>query len=286
MIDYRPQTVITILVLPLALGCGLWAMSCFLSPNAWADMASVEKLFLEGRYEQTVSVADKLIDRGARGKDELYYLKGLSQLKLKRFEDARQSFERLLSKYPRSKRIFGANVGIGDSYLLESNPDKAIKIYDDILSRFPNDKNVGVLYDRLAYSYKKIGNEARAEEYSAKLNAASPLSFEASSNEGPSRRSSPARAREPVSNFTARKAVSGVSVGNNCVQIGCFKNKKNAEKLRKKLKKEGYDNYIELSGASDDKLYRVKVGRFTTQEEAQSLANRLKRDGYSTKICP
>lgn len=286
MIEHRTQTVITILVLPLVLGCGLWAMSCFLSPNAWADITSAEKLFLEGRYEQTVSAADKLIERGARDKDELYYLKGLSQLKLKRFESARQSFKLLLSKYPRSNRIFDANVGIGDSYLLENNPGKAINIYDDMLSKFPNDRNVGVLYDRLTCSHKKMGNDTKVEEYNAKLNAASPLSFEASSVESQVRHPAPTGTRGPVSNFTAKTSASEASGGNNSVQVGCFKNKKNAEKLRKKLSKERYDSYIELPGSSGDKLYRVKVGRLPTQEEAQSLANRLKRDGYSIKICP
>jgi len=68
------------------------------------------------------------------------------------------------------------------------------------------------------------------------------------------------------------------------VQVGCFGNKTNAEKLRGKLISKGYQAYIlELPG---DGLYRVRVGKLSSRPEAGSLERRLKAAGYSTKVCP
>lgn len=68
------------------------------------------------------------------------------------------------------------------------------------------------------------------------------------------------------------------------VQLGCFNNKINAEKLRDKLANLGFEAYIlELY---TNNLYYVRVGRLATKIEAESLEQRLKNEGYATKICP
>ena len=68
------------------------------------------------------------------------------------------------------------------------------------------------------------------------------------------------------------------------VQLGCFGNKRNAEKLRDELIDCGYQAYV-LKLPSDN-LYRVRVGKFSNRLEAEFLEQRLKDDGYSTKISP
>lgn len=68
------------------------------------------------------------------------------------------------------------------------------------------------------------------------------------------------------------------------VQLGCFSNKRNAEKLRDGLIDNGYQAYI-LELISDSQ-YRVRVGKFSTRLQAELLEQRLKVEGYTTKICP
>ena len=214
-----------------------------------SDMAVVEKSFLEGRYDRAAYDAGRLIDSGSRHKDELYYIKGLSELKLTEFTKARNSFNELLNKYPSSARVFDANIGVGDAYFLEGKYDIALKAYSDTLNKFPNDKNIAVLHDRIAECHKKLGvGETQNIEKTE---------------------SRPTLLQE-----------SGISV-----QAGCFKGKNNADQLAEKLSKQGYESRVELPIDKGDKFYRVKVGHPGSKEEAGDLAMRLKKSGYSTKIC-
>lgn len=219
--------------------------------HADADISVVEKPFMEGRYERAEYEAQRLIDGRSRQRQEVYYLKGLSELKLNKFKEARQSFEAIISKYFNSNRVFDAYVGIGDSYLLEGDTGNAIKKYDEIKERFPSDKNIALVDSRLAESRQKapvVLSPANAE------NKTEP---------------------NPVETYK----------GNISVQVGSFKSERNATSLSAKLTARGYQSYVELPLAEGDKLYRVKVGRMKFRGEAENLAARLNRDGYKTKIC-
>ena len=134
------------------------------SAYAEADIAIVEKPFMEGRYEKAVSEAQRLIDERARQRHEIYYLKGLSELKLKRFKEARESFEAIISKYPKSNRVFDARVGIGDSFLLEGNTESAVIVYNEIKEKFPVDKNIALVDSRLADCRQNAGPKTAAVE--------------------------------------------------------------------------------------------------------------------------
>ena len=216
---------------------------------AATDIAAVEKPFMEGRYEKAVLEAQRMIDERARQRYEVYYLKGLAELKLGRFENARQSFEAIIEKYPRSGRVFDAYVGIGDSYLLAGNTEGAVKAYSEIKEKFPSDKNIALVDLRLSDCGKK---------------------------------SSPA---EPVALTVDKPEAQTESKGEISVQVGSFKNRRNAERLSAKLAAGGYGSYVELPLAAGDRLYRVKVGRFKSKSEAEDLAAKLNRNGYKTKIC-
>lgn len=208
------------------------------------DISSVERLFLEGQYDKAERAAQSLIDQRSRQRYELYYLKGLSELKLNKLKEARESFGTIISKYPASNRIFDAHLGIGDSYMLEGNGQESAKIYNDIAIRFPKDKNIVLVKERLAM--EAIPGNADLKP-----------------------------------NVIPRSE----SKGYISVQAGCFKNRRNAESLSKKLISRGYKSYVELPMGSGDKLYRVKVGRLNSKEEADTIAAKLRRDGYKTTTC-
>ncbi len=214
------------------------------------DIVVVEKLFMEGRYERVVSEARRMIDGRARRRDEIYYLKGSSELKLKQFEEARHSFEEIISKYANSNRVFDAYVGIGDSYLLEGNIESAVKSYNGIKEKFPDDKNIALVDSRLSECRK-----------------GSPVPPPVASVVMPG-------------NIPQNESKDYISV-----QAGCFKNRRNADALSAKLASRGYQSYVELPLSTGDRLYRVKVGRLKSKIEADDIAAKLRRDGYKTKVC-
>ena len=212
---------------------------------AETEISVVEKPFMEGRYERAVLEAHRLIDGRARQRQEVYYLKGLSELKLNKFNEARQSFEAIIAKYPRSNRVFDAHIGIGDSYLLAGDTENAARIYTEVKEKFPSDRNIAIVDSRLNDCCKKSA---------------------------------------PVED--KKEAVqSGEAKGYISIQAGCFKSKRNADKLSTRLSSAGYQSYVELPLTAGDRLYRVKVGRFKSKGEAESLAAKMNRDGYKTKIC-
>ena len=243
-----------------------------------ATLEHVEKLFMEGRYEKAALEAKGFIDERSYRRDEIYYLKGLSELKLNRFREARESFESLLSRHSGSKRNFDAHLGIGDAYFLEGNTEEAIRSYNDTVAKFPNNKNVVSAYYRLGNCYRKKGPENKAIEYFEKVKKAR-LSFESrmiADYKGPDRIASPGM---------ASIAPSGQgNNGNFSVQVGSFKSKKNANRLSAKLSSEGYDSRVEISTGSGDAFYRVRIGRYKSKRSAEDAAGVLRRAGYNTKV--
>lgn len=247
----RLKTQILFIALFLAFIAGR-GLPLFAAPSE-PDMVTAEKYFLEGKYENTVHESQRLIDERARQRYEVYYLKGLSELKLNRFQDARKSFEVIVNKYGKSKRAFDAYLGIGDSYVLEGNSVAAIGIYNEILKKYPNDKNIAIVKERLVQCNTK---------------QCSPDQIAGSNND-----------------LKMKEIPRSESKGYASVQVGSFKNRRNADSLSKKLSARGYKSYVELPVASNDRHYRVKVGRFDSKDEAESLAAKLNREGYRTKIC-
>ncbi len=250
----------------------------FVAGNSYADKESLEhaeKLFLEGRYEKVIYETGKLIDSKSYQRDELYYLKGLSELKTNKFKDARESFEKIITKFQSSRRNFDAYTGIGDSYFLEGNPKEAIPAYEEIISKFPNNKNISSIYYRLGNCHKKIAS-GKAKEYLDMSRRSSPLSFEART----------AMNFDTPSVRTNSTTIISTNENNNfSVQAGCFKKRPNAEKLSKKLNSRNYDSYVETMKDSSTLLYRVKVGRYNTKDEAKKMSAKLNSLGYNTRVC-
>lgn len=67
-------------------------------------------------------------------------------------------------------------------------------------------------------------------------------------------------------------------------QVGAFRDKNNAEKLRAKLDARYQNAHITTYESPDGVFYRVRVGRFTTLEQARRGEEILVRDGYVPMI--
>jgi cell division protein FtsN len=84
----------------------------------------------------------------------------------------------------------------------------------------------------------------------------------------------PAPASEPA-RLTARTSYS--------VQVGAFRQLREAEAKASILKKKGYDYTIEPP-ATEGQLFLLKVGRYDSRPEAHRMQLRLKKDGFASFI--
>ena len=242
------------------------------------SLSQVEKMFMQGKYERVISESTKLIDAGAYGREELFYLKGLSQMQLTRFRESRQTFEYMVERYPKGKRAFDGYIGMGDAYFLEGKYPESISSYSDALSNFPDHKNASICYHKIGNAYLKLGSKEKAKEYFDKVRKTSPLSFES--------RAIP----KDIADATNTVLKSDIleesdSGGYFYVQAGYFKNRSNAEGLTEKLKRKGYNSSLVTQIKNNSTFYKVKVGRFSTKREAEAESNKLKSDGYKTRVC-
>jgi len=67
------------------------------------------------------------------------------------------------------------------------------------------------------------------------------------------------------------------------VQVGAFRQRKEAEAKAAMLKARGYEYTIEPP-SSPDQLFLLKVGRFASRAEAVALQLKLRRDGFPTFV--
>ena len=263
----------------------LFLVACLLSPcyarAAAEGLPDVEKLFMQAKYDRVVTESDKLITGGARDREELNYLKGLSLMQLNRFKEARQVFEYMTERYRRGKRAFDAYIGIGDSYYMEGKYNDAVVAYNGALNNFPDHKNSAAVYHRLGNSYQKLGINGKANEYHSKVKSVSPLSFESKMVSKDLSVATTAVAPGSQETEPGKPDEEGYYV-----QTGYFKAKTNADKLNEKLKRKGYESYVVTVLKSNSAFYRVKVGRYKTKAEAEAKAKKLKKDGFVTKVCP
>jgi cell division septation protein DedD len=266
---------------------------CLPAPAGFASTIAekAEELFLKEKYDGAMIEAQKAIDSDSGKKYEMYYLKGLSELKLKKCAESRKTFELILEKYPRSSRAFDSRIGIGDAYFLEGNTSGALRAYRAAAEDFGDDKNVVIARQRITDCLARPGaQETRS--------AASDISVPTAQI--------PSAARVEKVNFTAKNrpyirqekivhkqwvapaaaSLPALDKGKYfCVQVGSFKNKSNAQKLASKLSAKRYEARVEPPAGSADKLYRVKVGKLSSSGEAERLAVKLKREGYPTRVC-
>jgi len=73
-------------------------------------------------------------------------------------------------------------------------------------------------------------------------------------------------------------------VGEFAIQIGAFKSKENALKLREKLANTYEDAHIVVYNIGNDKFYRVRVAKCATLDQARQYKKILRANGYPDAI--
>ncbi|MCX5695292.1 MAG: SPOR domain-containing protein [Candidatus Omnitrophica bacterium] len=237
--------------------------------NVYAlNLEKMKTNMLLGDYKSAITEGEKLIAKDPHS-DELYYLLGLCYLKDGNYLRASDIFEVVIKEFKGSKFKEEATMGLGDTYLLREDFDRASSLYLGIIKDSPKTKLKPQLYYRISEIGFKKGDVNQGKEYLTKLREGYSLAPEAKQGQDIC----------PLERNNLNFYYS--------VQIGSFSNPANAQNLNQKLLNSGYSSYIEESlAASGLKTYRVKVGKLASRQEAENLNKKLKTEGYPTKICP
>ncbi|MBU3958855.1 MAG: SPOR domain-containing protein [Candidatus Omnitrophica bacterium] len=223
--------------------------------------------FLSGDYKSAISEGERILS-GAdylSQSEELYYILGLSYLKIGNYLRASDIFEIIIKEFKNSIFKDDALLALGDAYFLSGDYQKAGRFYQELIQSEPYTKLQAALYYRLSQIEIKRGNLKLAKEYLDKLKEDFPLSPEARAD-----------AQQLYS-------LSGLYYA---VQVGSFINPANAKNLCRKLIDEGYEASIQEVAVNNSKAYRVRVGKFKLRPEAAQLEKQLSSQGYPTKIYP
>lgn len=255
----------------------IWLVICVLCMgiynNVYAlDLDKLKVSFLQGDYKAAITEGEKAIarrsDASGAGLDELYYLLALSYLKDGNYLRASDIFEIILGEFKESKFKPEAKLGLGDTFFLRGDLNKADDCYRELLKNYPDTKLKAQVYIRLSEVGFKKGDTGQGQEFLDKLKKEFPDNSEL-------------KADKELCSLAEFK--DGVYYS---IQLGSFSKEQNASGLADKLKKSGYDAYIEVIDLGDTKSYRVKVGKLSSRGEASKLENQLSLEGYPTKICP
>ena len=242
-----------------------------------ADLDAIKIDFLQGNYRRVIFEGQAEVERMHLGNtDELNYILGLSYLKESKIDPAQDCFLRILSN-SKSKFKEEASLGLGDTYLVSGQFQRAEDIYNKLIADDSNSSQKAAVLYRLSRLESERGNRQKGNDYLSKLKRDFPLSPELRITKGISLVSVPVNAAEPIVNFPVE-----IEAVRYSVQVGFFSSSDNARRFKNKLLNKNYPAYLESSGQG----YRVKIGRFKLKKDAQELENKLAREGFQTKVCP
>ena len=137
--------------------------------------------------------------------------------------------------------------------------------------------------DAVSEQHRTAENELRipVDEHSAPLSPrvkkSAPASKEKPGKARLAKKSHEQTEQLPASTVAKKKTASAVSVTHAwAVQVGSFKQKSNALKLRNKLRKQKYKAFIEGLQSDTQLVYRVRLGPYVSRASAEQVRDRLK----------
>jgi len=247
-----------------------WCLCVLVSLDAYAlNLDKAKNYFLSGDYNSAISEGERLLasNSGAANSDELYHILALSYMKDGNYLRASDIFEIILKEFKQSSFRDEATLGLGDTFFLRGEYDKAKAYYQELININGRGKLVPAAYYRLSQCAFKQGNPAEGKEYLNKLKEGSPLNPELLLNRD-------LCFLPDSSDFYYT------------VQVGAFSSPENARRLTDKLVQNGYPAYLEEVASPGKPSYRVRVGKFKLRKEAAQWNDKLTQEGYPTRICP
>jgi tetratricopeptide (TPR) repeat protein len=157
--------------------------------------------------------------------------------------------------------------------VLTTDGTEASKLYQNIIDNFPKSEWADDALYKLYQYYYSIGLYKTAEQKLNQLKEEYPFSAYATEQ-------SPAAEEKPIPKEkpTVMKPAGTVPkfTTNFTVQVGAFSTLENANELKTKFEKEGYQSNIFTIVSQGKKFHKVWVGEFKTYDEAKQLTVKIK----------
>lgn len=247
--------------------CAVLVLALF-SFYGFSDISikDVETAVINQDYEQAKEIAIQLLsDESIKSqRNDIHYYLGLCNLRLGRYEQAREVFTELTKKKNGDNFRDKAYLGIFDTYYIDGQYEKALHSVNRLLKVSPKSEFLSLIYLKLARANLKLAHWYEARKYLEKITADFPDSMEV---------------------HVARQLLNEKQYF--AVQVGAFMDRQRAEKLTNELQKKGeYAYVVETVDQQSRTFYRVRVGQLVLLERAEKLKLKLSKEGYPTQIYP
>jgi len=95
---------------------------------------------------------------------EALYRRGLDLLNSGRYAESRAAFSSFLKSYPTDKLVNNARYWIGESYYSERAFESALKFFEEVAGKYPNDNKTPDCLLKAGLSYIELNNSDKARE--------------------------------------------------------------------------------------------------------------------------
>ncbi len=255
------------------LACGAMA-ACLCQAGPMDD---AEQYFLQRNYRAAITAYEQALtfDVSEQNRAMCWYMLGQSYLMSGNATKARAAYQTILTRYPATAWLPHAYLGMGDVAFHQKKYDEALKAYKSSMSaQFLRQYGASVYY-RLLRVHRARGETALVTRYESVLRNQYPNSLEA-------------RLMLTGKEVTQPPAAAAASPTRFAVQVAFTPRADFAQAAAARLKKKGYDAYVDTATIKGKAGYRVLVGRYQGREAADALAKKLalaeKTSGFVTAI--
>jgi len=219
-----------------------------------------------GYYHTAIQLYQDLINTYPNSKvcHQAIYWCAASYLAIRQPSKARQMYEKYLARYSALTEL--VHLGIGDSYFIEKEYEKALRAYQMLIRLYPQGSSLPAAYKRMADCYRILGRDDKAQELENKLKQKYPQSIYT-------------QLVKPTATITQINPIPETpepAQQNYVIQVGSYSQQNNALALKMRLKKLGYPVKISVKIINAQQYYRVWVGPYPDKKTAKKIANKLK----------
>jgi len=202
------------------------------------------------------------MDPSSAHRSEVYYYRGLAEVRLGRRSEAKQDFYRAVGAAADPKIATYARVALGNLYYEDGDDGRALATYGPVIRQGGDDVPMEKVLLRMAVSLQRTGRWSTADAYLARVIR----------DYGRTPEATEARRRYRAKAFT--------------VQTGAYGSVATARSEAERLRRVGFAANVGRTISSGRSLHTVRVGAARTYTEADALASRLHAAGFSTQIVP
>ncbi len=225
-----------------------------------------QQLFLAGDFRgAALAFSDVIVITSSRElQAEALYWRGLSYVKIARYEEAQADFLACMQRTDESDLTAKVWMGLGDAYLMQADFSQASSAFSTALQRYPERIRTDEVLYKLSLAHIRGGSPQKAV----------PFLDDLSSN-------------FPDSDFAdiARDILAHATTG-IAAQLGAFRNEKAAKTLAADLGSRGISARVEPMTRRSVSLYAVRSGSCRSWQEALRYVQNFRSQGIEAIVFP